>query len=231
MSTYVAARIAVEAISAAACFILVRFMIKPYRLTGESRYLGLPLGFIFLGLSYALATAIFSITTSFNPDFEWLALLIKTFAFVFLAVTYYFSNRLTKNVITWDITLGLLTVALFTLLISLIIDPQSAMQAYFASQLYVRIFNVLCLTFIAILTLRSHVKQPDPTTIWIPFGFILLGVSQYSLIFWYINNSLAAFTGSLAIRLMALAIFLFVAYQTFYRAGKGGSGDEDSSER
>ena len=223
MSAYVAtqaARITVEVISAVACFILVRFMIKPYRLTGESRHLGLPLGFGFLGLSYTLAATIFSITTPFYPDFEWLVLLIRTFAFVFIAFTYYFSNGPTKNRLMWNITFSLLTVALFTLPIMLIITPQSAMQTYFTSQIYVRLFNVFCLTYISIHTLRSHVKEPDQTTIWIPSGFILLGISQYSLLFWYLNNSLAAFTGSLALRLMALAVFLFVAYQTFYSPGK-----------
>jgi len=49
------ARIAVEVVSAIICFILVKFMIKPFRLMGEERYLGLPLGFGFLGISYSIA--------------------------------------------------------------------------------------------------------------------------------------------------------------------------------
>jgi hypothetical protein len=117
----------------------------------------------------------------------------------------------------WNITFSLLAIGLFTLPIILIIAPQTAAQAaYYASQVYIRIFNVLCLTYIAVKTLRSHLKERDPTTIWIPSGFILLGISQYSLVFYYTDHSLAAFTGSLAIRLMALAIFVFVAYRTFY---------------
>ena len=34
------------------CGILLKFMIKPYQATGENRYLGLPLGFGVLGLTY-----------------------------------------------------------------------------------------------------------------------------------------------------------------------------------
>jgi hypothetical protein len=218
---YDEARIAVEVISAVACFILLKFMIKPYRLTGESRYLGLPLGFTFLGLSYALSAVSFSISTPFNAELHWLQLLIRTFAFVFLAITYHFSNKpAKKNRVIWNITFSLLSVALITFLLILIIIPQSMIQAYYEVQVYIRIFNVLCLTYITIHTLRNHVKQPDPTTIWIPQGFILLGVSQYSLLFYYIDNSLAAFAASLVLRLMALAIFLFVAYQSFYNPRK-----------
>ena len=52
------ARIIVEVVSTIICVILVKFMFKPYRLTGEGRYLGLPLGFGFLGLSYFIAAFI-----------------------------------------------------------------------------------------------------------------------------------------------------------------------------
>ena len=50
------ARIIIEVVSATACFILVWFMIKPYQLTGEGRYLGLPLGFLFLGVSFTISS-------------------------------------------------------------------------------------------------------------------------------------------------------------------------------
>jgi hypothetical protein len=39
--------ILIEIVSAILCFVLLRSMIKPYRTTGEGRYLGLPLGFGF----------------------------------------------------------------------------------------------------------------------------------------------------------------------------------------
>jgi hypothetical protein len=218
---YDEARITVEVISAVACFILLKFMIKPYGLTGEGRYLGLPLGFSFLGLSYALSALTFSISTSFDTELHWLQLLIRTFAFVFLAVTYYFSNKpAKKSRQLWNITFSLLTVGLFILLLIVIINPQSTIQAYYESQLYIRIFNVVCLAYVAIQTLRSHVKQLDPTTIWIPQGFILLGVSQYSLLFYYTDNSHMAFAASLVLRLMALTIFLFVACRSFYSPRK-----------
>jgi amino acid transporter len=135
---------------------------------------------------------------------------------VFLAVTYYFSKIPSKNTRQlWDITLSLLIVSLVALFLVTGIFPQVASDTYSASQVYVRVFIVICLSYIAIHTLRSHIKNPDPTTIWVPMGYILLAISQYSLLFWYLDNSLAAFTGSLALRLMALAVFLAVTYLSF----------------
>jgi hypothetical protein len=213
---YEEARITVEVVSVIVCFILVRYMIKPYWLTREVRYLGLPLGFGFLGVSYAISAIAY---TGLYYFFEliWIQLLARTFAFVFLAVTYYFSKKTSnKTRILWDLTFSLLIVSLIVLLIVAFIFPQVTSDSYTASQMYVRVFNVICLSYIAINTLRNHVRKPEPTTIWIPLGFILLATSQYSLLFWYIDNSLAAFTGSLALRLMALVIFLAVAYLSFH---------------
>ncbi|MBT0158717.1 hypothetical protein G4O51_01895 [Candidatus Bathyarchaeota archaeon A05DMB-2] len=63
-------------------------------------------------------------------------------------------------------------------------------------------------------------ENPDSTTLLIPLGYILLAISQYSLIIWAIDSSMFAFWGALALRWWGLAIFLFVTYLTFYRKGK-----------
>jgi hypothetical protein len=191
-------------------------MIKPFWLTREVRYLGLPLGFGFLGISYAISATAYTGLFHFFELF-WIQFLARTFAFVFLAVTYYFSKKTSKKTRTlWDVTFSLLIISLITLLIVAFIFPQTASDSYTTSQIYVRVFNVICLSYIAIHTLRSHVKKLDATTIWVPLGYILLAVSQYSLLFWYNDNSLAAFTGSLVLRLMALAVFLVVSYRSFH---------------
>jgi hypothetical protein len=89
---------------------------------------------------------------------------------------------------------------------------------------YLKNFQRICLTSISVQKLRRHVSEPDPAAIWIHGRFILLGISQYSLLSFYIYNSLVAFVGSLALRLMALAVFLFVAFKTFYSSMKGPDG-------
>jgi hypothetical protein len=214
-------RTVVEVVSAIMCFILLRFMIKPYKLTGEGRYLGLPLGFGFLGVSYILGAIAFSnIILSFR-QLAYLQLFARTFAYCFLVVTYYFSRKRSENSrIKWDITLSLLIVGLAASIVTGIIIPQFAIDSYQATQVYVRSFNIICLIYISIHTLRSHIKKPDPMTIWIPFGFILLGISQYSLLIWAIDGSIFAFNGALVLRLAGLAIFLLVTYLTFNKSSK-----------
>src|SRR5665647_2131007 len=87
---YQEVRITVEVVSVIICFILARYMIKPYLLTREGRYVGLPLGFAFLGVSYVIAAFAYSELYYFS-ELLWIQLLTRTFAFVFLAVTYYLS--------------------------------------------------------------------------------------------------------------------------------------------
>jgi len=213
-------RITIEVVSAIACFILVRFMIKPFRLTGETRYLGLPLGFGVLGASYAFSAL------SYSPLFDftnkgWVQLFVRAFAFLFLATTYYFSKSTKKPRLLWNMTIGLLAAILAILTLLLIISPQFQLSEYQLAQIYVRGFSLLCLSYISIHALKSHVEQSDPTTLAAPFGYILLGIGQYSSLIWAVDRSYFAFFGGLALRLAGLAVFLYVSYSTFYSPQEG----------
>ena len=213
-----ALRVTVEAVSAFICLILLWFMVKPYRLTREDRYLGLPLGFGFLGLTYILGAISFSMPDYFFKGLDWLQLIARTLAFTFLAVTYYFSRKPLRNSrIIWDVTFSLLIIIVTSLVAVGITLTGLNSNTYQTAQVYIRIFNIICLVYISFHTVRSHLEEPDPSTIWIPFGFIILGVSQFSLLIWAIDRSLSAFWGALVLRLVALIIFLLVSYNTFYK--------------
>ena len=222
LNMYPTERFIIEVVSTFLCLILVWFMIRPYKLTTEGRYLGLPLGFGFLGLSFALAALSYSpLALGLNLKLMWFTLLMRTFAFVFIATTYFFSNKKSKNsLLLGEITISLLFIALATLLSLTIVTPQFNYESYSQSNVYFRIFNVICLSYVAIFTLRSHIRNSDPATIWIPFGFLFLAISQYSLIFWYVDSSFSAFIGALVTRFVGLVIFLFVAVRTFYGSNK-----------
>jgi hypothetical protein len=213
-------RITIEVVSAIACFILVRFMIKPFRLTGETRYLGLPLGFGFLGASYAFSALAYSPLFDFNNK-GYVQLFVRAFAFLFLVVTYYFSKSEKKPKRLWNTTLGVLaaTFAILTLLI--IISPKLPRSDYQLAQTYVRFFSLMCLSYISIHALKSHIEQPDPATLLVPLGYILLGIGQYSALIWAVDASTFALSGALALRLAGLAVFLFVSYRIFYSSEKG----------
>ncbi|MGD6852124.1 MAG: hypothetical protein ACQCN6_08705 [Candidatus Bathyarchaeia archaeon] len=215
-NNYATYRMIAEFAAAIICLVLVWFMSKPYKLTRKVSHLGLPLGFGFLGISFILGGISISKIFPSNDAF-WLPSLTKTFAFIFIAVAYFFTTKNSEQKRrAGDITIGILIIALVASILLAFAAPQFALD-YIATNQYLRIFNVFCLIYIVIHTLNRHIKNLDPTTIWIPLGFIFLAISQYSLLFWYIDYSFSAFVGALILRFIGLGIFLFVAYRSFYR--------------
>ena len=215
-----------ETLSAVACFVFIWFLIKPYRATGESRYLGLPLGFGFLGISYLLAAfthAVFLYPVFTINSLTWFQLLARPFAFAFLTFTYFFSNKPSTKRPLWNISLSVLLVALMSLLILFLVAPQFAMSNYRFLGICVRIFNLICLLYISVHTLRSHLEAKDSKTILIPFGFIFLGIGQYSILIWSLENGDVAFYGGLTLRWIGLALFLLTAYRSFYSKQRSSS--------
>jgi hypothetical protein len=194
-------------------------MIKPYQITRESRYLGLPLGFGFLGATYALSAFIYFKPYFFGSETIYFQLVARTFAFVFLCVTYYFSRKSGDSRRLWNTTLASLITA-FIVLFLLIIIPDITLPSYQLTSTFTRFFNLFCIAYLCVHTLRSHIEKPDPKTLWIPLGYFLLGISQYSLIIYAIDNSMSAWWGALAIRWAGLALFLFVSYKSFYSLKK-----------
>ena len=223
MVQYEEFRIAYEITSAILCFILVWFMLKPYRFTRESRFVGLPIAFGLLGASYFFSSVTYAQPSFFPEDVLWFQLVARTFAFMFLAATYYFSKK-TSNTsrLLWNLTFSLTSVAIVTSVIAVILVPQFNFGSYRAASEYIRVFIIICLTYIIIHVLRSHMAKPDPTTLFTPLGYILLAISQYSLIIWAVDGSMFAWWGALVLRWGGLAIFLFVAYVSFYGSRKKG---------
>jgi len=198
-------------------------MIKPYSYTKESRYIGLPLAFGLLGASYLFSAITYDLPCFFPVNFLWFQLVLRTFAFAFLAATYHFSANLSKvSQLLRNVTFSLISVAVLTSVVIVIFLPQTSFANYLAASEYARMFIIICLIYIIIRVLRSHMAKPDPTTLMTPLGYILLAVSQYSVIIWAVDGSMFAWWGALVLRWGGLAIFLYVAYVTFYGARKKG---------
>jgi hypothetical protein len=201
-----------EPSSAILCFILVWFMIKPYRLTGEVSFLGLPLGFGIMGIGHVIATF-----AAFSKELSWFMLMFRTFSFVFLAMTYFFSGKFSRTYQhLWNITLSMLVVALIVLSLIFVAAPQPVWDNYNIASIYCRIFIGIGLLYIVAHTLRTHLKKPDPNTLWIPLGFILLAISQYSFILFYVSLSSPAAWGGLVFRFSGLIMFILVSWRTFF---------------
>lgn len=208
--------IVIEGFSAILAFILVRFMIKPYRITGEGRYLGLPFGFGFLGLSYVFMSAALWVSDPLIVEkTKWLQLFTGAYAFVFLAVTYYFSRRITGQKVRplTQAIIALLILMLVFLFITIFLPPVFALPSYKTADEYFRLFNMILAIYITLETLVGHVQEPKPETVLAPLGYALLAFSQYSFLVWSLDSSFSAFAGAHIIRVASLLVFLFVSYK------------------
>lgn len=208
--------IIIEGISATLAFMLVRFMIKPYRMTGENRYLGLPLGFTLLGVSYIFMGVSLSFSDSLIIEkMKWLQLFTGVYAFVFLAVTYYFSAKMPRQKVRllMQALISLMFLVLVFLFVTLFLPPLFALPSYKTADEYFRLFNMILAIYITFHTLRSHAVKPEPKTILAPLGYALLAFSQYSFVIWSLDSSFSAFVGAHVIRILSLLVFLFVSYK------------------
>lgn len=193
-------------------------MIKPYQVTREGRYIGLPLGFSFLGISYAISAITFAGLA--NIEVAWrFQLILRAFSFVFLAVAYYFSKKPSKNTrYIWNIVFSGLFVILATSVLLTVIAPMPRNNYL---DFLVRIISLTCIAYIFIHCLREKTIEQDPYAKWVLVAYALLGLSQYSIIIWVAEFSYFAFWGSLIFRLMGLAFLLAVTYKIFYKPKKG----------
>ena len=208
-----------DAFSAAVCAALVWFMIKPYRFTGERRYVGLPLAFSFLTASYILGFVSYFESIPTVDVIRWLSLFSQSYAFAFLAVTYYFSNKQEEKIqLPLNIFYAAILSAIAISYIVIFVPPSFAWPDFKTGDDYMRAFNIICLSYVAVHTLRSHASKPDAKTIWIPLSYILFDFTQYSFLIWSLDSSFSAFVGAHFLRIAGLLIFLYVAYQTFYKS-------------
>ena len=145
------------------------------------------------------------------------------YAFAFLAATYYFSKKPTRNTrLLWNVTYAALVVAIVASFTIVVVPPQFELPSYEIANQYLLLSNIIFLAYISIHTIRSHVSNPAPGTIWIPFAYLLLGFSQYSMLIWSIDSSFSAYIGAYFLRLSSLLIFLFVTYRSFHLSAEGG---------
>jgi hypothetical protein len=220
----------IEGVSAAITFILVWFMAKPYRMTGESRFLGLPIGFAFLGVSYVFMGASLSLGESSLLDAtKWLQLFSGAYAFVFLSVTYYLSSetREQKARMLMQALTSLMLLMLILVFIIVFLPPAFAFPSYKAADEYFRLFNMSLALYVTIQALKSHVLRPEPKTIVAPLGYALLAFSQYSFLIWSIDSSFSAFIGAHVIRMAGLLVFLFVSYKAMIAPRNAASEAKD----
>jgi hypothetical protein len=209
-----------ELVSAALSFTLVRFMVKPFLYTGEGRYIGLPFGFTFLGASYLfMGLTFFMDSHPFVEEMKWLQLFTEAYAFAFLAVTYYFSQKDFQRSarLWWELILSGMIVGLIATYF-VIFEPSSpilTLPNYNVADRYESVFDILLASYVSVYTLRSHALNLDRKTLWAPLGYLLLAFGEYSSLIWSLDSSSSALVGAYIIRFAGLLVFLLISYRVF----------------
>ena len=161
----------VEGISAVIVLVLARFTTKPYRITGESRLLGLPMGFFFLGVSYvSMGASLVVAENNLIEGLKWLQLFTGTYAFTMFAVTYHLSSETKERTarLLMQIILSLMVLGVAIVLVTIFLPPLLEFPSYKTADEYFRLFNMLLALYVVSITLRSHVSKPEPETIFAP---------------------------------------------------------------
>jgi hypothetical protein len=178
----------------------------------------LPIAFSLLAASYVLGIISYIESLPLADLIKWLALFSQSYAFAFLAVTYLFSKRRQEKTRLWFDIVSAAILAVFAICIIVVfVPPLLTWPDFKTGDDCMRVFNIICLSYVATHTLRSHASKPNPKTIWVPLSYLLLDFSQYSFLIWSLDASFSAFIGAHFLRIAGLLIFVFVAYEAFYK--------------
>jgi hypothetical protein len=213
--------VAITSISVAASLLISRCFFKSYTFSGFGYLLGLPVGFAFLGASFLfeMASVIYVANPVLHPAFFWIQMSLQSEALALIALSYYYKNSsdnqgrfMGRNVVATALPLMMVTIPFIVPTAALVAEPYFNYAGLADLSFYMRIFNVAVIAFIFRTTIVSLVRAANIKLLYVPAAFALLWLEQYSLIIAYFDNSVMAFVGSTAARLVGLGLFAYIMY-------------------
>src|ERR671931_682507 len=220
---------------------------RSYRFCGFGYLLGLPVGFVFLALSFLFEhlNVLYSNDHSLYPVFFWIQLALQSEALALIALSYRFKSTSIDTHYEYEIhlvdsrqiglvskftklkellsnSLPMIMIAIpFTVPISeLVSDPDFNYSGLADLSFFIRIFNMTILCYIFIRSVISLVKAANIKLLYIPGAFALLWLEQYSLMITYIDNNMISYIGSTIVRLIGLCLFMYMVYSITSRRSR-----------
>lgn len=219
-----------------ACLISWHFF-RSYRFSGFGHLLGLPVGFVFLALSFLFQhlNLIFSNDQSLYLIFFWIELASQSEALALIAISYHFKTKSldnccihdinfvsspkfnaystfnkTKKLVNKCVPLIMIAVPFMVPMYDLVSEPGFTYYGLADLSLFLRIFNMTVLGYIFINSVISLVKAANIKFLYIPAAFALLWLEQYSLVITYFENNSIAYLASTIVRLAGLTLFVYI---------------------
>ena len=191
-------------------------MLKSWTMVRRDYLLGFPVGFGLLAVAYVVLDVnyVFPLTNAWN----WEGLLLGSWGFAFLALTYFLRYHPVKGEGTGGMNLALatlsgLTVFSFALIIAL---PFTLLPSFLEAELPFRMVNLLLLGYVIYSLSRALKAQTELSSVVL--GLTFLAIEQCSLL---LNSLLPAFVWPVVfadlvriVGLLILVIFLVRGFQT-----------------
>ncbi len=192
---------------------------KVYRYQRSITLLGLPVGFLFLTISYVFLGAhlVYPAMDPISSSLMWLRVATQTWGFTLIAASYFMANRTQKITKHSYLALSLWSivavVCIFALL--LVINPVGLSSVYADNGLFTAA-NLGLLTYIMFCLIRKIKLTTGKVSslVGAPIAFGLLWLGQLSFLLWDLNNGgTVCLFGSEVTRLVSLALFILIYYQ------------------
>lgn len=197
---------------------LVGIFFLVYRYQRSLSLLGLPVGFLFLSISYTYLGIhlLYPYSGSLSTSLMWLRVATQTWGFTLIALSYFSKSRAQMKLKYGFLSLSLLSIAVVVCLFAalLVINP-AGMTSVYADNSFFAAVNIIILTFILACVARkiklSSGKISDLLAAPVAFGLLWLG--QLMFLLWdMFNGGYFCLLGTEVTRLISLIIFVFIYY-------------------
>ena len=165
--------------------VLVCLFFIVYRYQRSLSLLGLPLGFLFLSISFTFLGfhLVYPYAGTLSTSLMWLRVATQTWGFTLIAISYFFANRTKMKLKYGFLSLSLLSIAVVgALFASLLVIRPAWLPSVYADNSHFALINLGILTFIIALLLRRVKLAPGKTSDLlaapIAFGPILAGTTH-----------------------------------------------------
>jgi hypothetical protein len=228
-------------------FIISWHFFRSYRFSGFGYLLGLPVGFVFLSLSFLFEhlNIIYSTDQSLHAILFWIQLASQSEALALIALSYRFKSSSTahhyindinfapsakikdagtlaklKEAISSSLPLIMIAIPFIVPVSELLSDPDFSYYGLADLSLFMRIYNMTILGYILVNSIISLIKAANIKLLYIPGAFALLWLEQYSLIITYYDNYMISYIGSTLVRLAGLTLFIYMIYSVTSRGSR-----------
>ncbi|MCW3984221.1 MAG: hypothetical protein NWE96_09545 [Candidatus Bathyarchaeota archaeon] len=198
--------------------VLVYLFFKVYSTQRSVILLGLPLGFLFLSVSFiflGIHLFFYTIIDTFSSSVMWLRVTTQTCGYSFIALSYFLSGhsqkRTTHNLSSLAIGSILLIASVFGVLLA--IYPSGLVSVYSYNLLFT-VANLCLISYILFFIIRRLESATENIALLIsaPVAFAFLWLGQFSFLITKLDGGDASLIGSQIAPIIGLTILIRIYY-------------------